>query len=125
MTIPFNSSGVPKGTGSLQIRGRVYWMIYSDETGRKIQANTETDDFTEARRVLARAAIAVLQARLAALGEILREAPAKATGVRSDDPAIGDSRRRANRKSSARAARTGRTNPRPVGTRGTRKGEAA
>ena len=75
MPIQLNSSGMPFGTGSLQVRGCVYWAIYADETGRKIQMNTGTDDFAEARRVLANTAITVLQARLAALREIRDERP--------------------------------------------------
>jgi len=122
ITIPFNSSGMPEKTGSLQVRGRAVWMIYTDETGRKIQANTGTADFAQARRVLARAAITVLQARLAALREVLGEAPAKAAaGSRGDHPAAGTPRSRANRKEPAKAPRPGRTNPRPGSSR---KGEA-
>ena len=111
---------MPEKTGSLQVRGRAVWMIYTDETGRKIQANTGTADFAQARRVLARAAITVLQARLARLQEILDEAPAKAAGSRGKHPAARGSRQGANPTRPARAARAGRTNPRPA-----RKGEAA
>jgi hypothetical protein len=80
MTVKLNSSGVPAGTGSLQVRGRTYWMIYADETGRKIQANTGMIELADARRVLAYAATKVLRARLAALREVLDEE----TGGRTD-----------------------------------------
>jgi hypothetical protein len=73
MSIPFNSSGMPKGTGSLQMRGRVWWMIYTDAAGRKKQVNTGTSDLDDARRVLVKVAIEVLHARLDALSEALDE----------------------------------------------------
>src|SRR5215471_13969446 len=115
MTIPLNSSGLPKGTGSLQVRGRAVWMIYTDETGRKIQANTGTTDLIEARRVLAKAALITLREIAAELERIAHgeaETREPAAGSRRDHPAARDSRSRANRKMPARAARTGRTNPR-------------
>jgi hypothetical protein len=82
MPVQLNSAGVPKGTGALNFRGCAWWMIYSDEAGRKIQASTGTGDYDKARRVLARAAIPVLQAQLAKLREIRDEGPHQpATGA--------------------------------------------
>lgn len=124
MTVNLNSSGMPKGTGSLQIRGRVYWAIYTDEAGRKLQVNTEMTELADARRVLASAAITVLQMRLAKLREIRDEAPTRDASARSsrDRYAARDSRSRANGKEPAKAAGTGGTHPRE---RSARKGEAA
>jgi hypothetical protein len=119
MTVLLNSIGLPKGTGSLQIRGRVYWAIYADERGRRVQANMETDNLDEARRELAARVIKVLQARLAALREVRGET---AAGSPRDRPAARDSRSRANGKKPAKAAGAGGTHPRQ---RGARKGEAA
>jgi hypothetical protein len=99
-------------------------MIYRDIEGRVIQENTQTEDQAIARRMLAARALERVEAQAALLREILREAPAKAAGSRGNDPAAGNSRPRANRKVSARPARTGGTNPRKAGARGAGKGEA-
>jgi hypothetical protein len=82
MSVKLNSSGMPQGTGSLQLRGRVLWAVYRDEAGRKIQANTGTAELTAARRVLAHAAIAVQRARLAALRAVL-DGPGQQKNLRS------------------------------------------
>jgi hypothetical protein len=99
---------MPKGTGSLQVRGRTYWMIYTDVAGCKVQANTGTPDLAEARRVLADVAIAILETRLAALREVRDERPHQGhrdAGARGagkpgphHSPAAADAR---NRKTSA------------------------
>jgi hypothetical protein len=122
MPIPLNSSGLPRGCGSLQIRRRTWWMIYS-AGGNIIQANTHTSDEDEARRILAGRALERVEAQAALLREVLDERQAKraAGGPRSSDPSAGDSRPGANRKKPAKAAGTGRTNP---GQRGAGKGEA-
>jgi hypothetical protein len=73
MSIKLNSSGLPAGTGSLHYRGCVWWAIYRDVDGRKIQANTGTSVIADARRVLAFQALKVLKARMAALVEVLDE----------------------------------------------------
>jgi hypothetical protein len=124
MSIKLNSSGMPQGTGSLQVRGRVWWAIYTDETGRKLQVNTGTDDLIEARRVLARTALAVEREIVAALERIANEATTRepAAGSRRNHSAARDSRSRANGKEPAKAAGAGGTYPRQ---RGARKGEAA
>jgi len=56
-----NDNGLPYGAGSIQMRGRVYWLIYTDIDGNKIQENTRTQDLRVARiraaeRALARTA---------------------------------------------------------------------
>jgi hypothetical protein len=119
-----SSTGLPKGSGALQIRGNVYWMIYTDASGRKVQANAHTADFAVARQALGVTAIGVLRKRIAAIQAALDEAPAKAAGSRGNDPAAGNSRSSANRNKPARSARTGRTDSRKVGARSSRKGEA-
>ena len=114
MTFTLNgSTGLPKGTGALQIRGKTYWMIYTDAAGRKIQANTHTADFARARRTLAKAYIGVIRVTMGALQAVAGE---KATaGTRGDHPAARGSRQGADGKGAARVARTGRTDPREVG----------
>jgi hypothetical protein len=108
--------------GSIQQRGRAWWMIYRDIEGRTIQENAQTEDQATARRRLAARALERVQAQAALLREVLREAPAKeAAGSRRIDSAAGNSRPRANRKMPAKAARTSGTNPRQ---RGAGKGEA-
>lgn len=44
-----NDNGLPYGAGSIQMRGRVYWLIYTDINGNKIQENTRTQDLRVAR----------------------------------------------------------------------------
>lgn len=92
MKIPFNTSGMPKGTGSLQVRGRVYWAIYTDQFGRIQQVNTKAEGITEARRFLAALAIEVLQARLAAVQGVLDEGQGKghhSAGAEAGRPQAG------------------------------------
>jgi hypothetical protein len=68
-----NPSGLPYGTGSIQIRGRVWWMIYRDTEGRTIQENTRTENQNEARRMLAVRALETTRAKVAALEQIVNE----------------------------------------------------
>ena len=119
-----NPGGLPYGMGSIQQRGRAWWMIYRDIQGRTIQENAQTEDQATARRRLAARALERVQAQAALLREVLRETPAKAAGSRSNDPAARESRPGANRKVPAKAARAGRTNPSQIGARGARKGDA-
>jgi hypothetical protein len=77
MSIPLNPSGMPKGTGSLQVRRRTWWMIFRDAQGRIIQENTNTTHKTEARRVLAKAALATLREIVAELEHIAHEGQSK------------------------------------------------
>lgn len=65
------STGLPKGSGALQMRGRSYWMIYTDAFAHKTQVNAHTADFETARRELASAAIGVLRMRIDAIREAL------------------------------------------------------
>jgi hypothetical protein len=58
-----NPGGLPRGAGSIQMRGARWWLIYTDETGRVIQKNSRTSDRAEARLLLAKAALRVLAAR--------------------------------------------------------------
>lgn len=68
-----NPSGMPYGTGSIQLRRRMWWAVYRDPEGRIIQENTGTEDVHEARRFLAAKAIITLEARLAVLREVAGE----------------------------------------------------
>jgi hypothetical protein len=68
-----NQSGFPYGTGSLQMRGRTWWIMYRDGEGRSIQENSRTEDYAAARHMLASRAIATLRARLAVLEGIASE----------------------------------------------------
>src|SRR5881394_1046374 len=70
-----NPSGMPYGTGSIQIRGNAWWMIYRDTEGRTIQENTRTEDIDVARKMLAARALETARAKVAALEAILNEAP--------------------------------------------------
>jgi hypothetical protein len=109
--------------GSIQQRGRAWWMIYRDIEGRTIQENAQTEDQATARRRLAARALERVKAQAALLRQVLRETPAKeAAGSRGNGPATRDSRPGANRKVPAKAARARRTNPRQGSSR---KGEAA
>ena len=65
-----NPSGLPYGTGSIQMRGTKWWMIFRDPEGRVIQESSYTDDQDTARRMLACRAIVTLEARLAMLREV-------------------------------------------------------
>jgi hypothetical protein len=91
---------MPKGTGSLQVRGCVWWAIFTDENGRKIQMNTETDDLGKARRILACRAIRVVKARLDALREVRDEAQTAAGAA-----GHGEARDRAEHGASRRPVR--------------------
>ncbi len=71
--INWNESGLPYGAGSLQMRGKVYWIIYRDLQGKQIQENTQTDDRDAALMVLAKAALKMAQARVDLLKGIIRE----------------------------------------------------
>lgn len=124
MHIPLNSSGLPKGLGSLQVRGRAYWAIYTDAFGRIQQVNTQTADIAEARQFLAGRAALVLQAKLTAVLEVLGETPGAGAAARCNHPAAGQAGSRGNGKVSTRSARAGRTNPRAARTRETGKREA-
>ena len=58
-----NPGGLPRGAGSIQMRGAKWWLIYTDATGRVVQKNSGTRDQTEARLLLAKTALRVLAAR--------------------------------------------------------------
>jgi hypothetical protein len=58
-----NPGGLPRGAGSMQMRGAKWWLLFRDEHGRLIQRNSGTADADEARRLLAKAALRVLAAR--------------------------------------------------------------
>jgi hypothetical protein len=65
-------TGLPYGSGSLQIRGRVWWMIYKDGEGQTIQESAKTQDWDEAVRLLAARALPIAWARVEALLEAAR-----------------------------------------------------
>src|SRR5215831_6479468 len=58
-----NPGGLPRGAGSMQMRGAKWWLLFRDEHGRLVQRNSGTADADEARRLLAKAALRVLAAR--------------------------------------------------------------
>lgn len=118
---------LPFRAGSIQKRGGVYWAIFSNQTGKLVQANTRTDDPKEALRRCAQASALVMRYKLAMVeaiangqdeekgtwGDSLRAALADP----GDGSATRDSRPRANRKKPARAAGTGGNDPRQKSTR--------
>jgi hypothetical protein len=55
---------LPRGTGSVQMRGASYWMIYGNELGQRIQENCNTLDRREAERILIQRALRVLELRM-------------------------------------------------------------
>jgi hypothetical protein len=89
-----NMSGMPYGTGSIQMRGRVWWIVYRDPQGRGIQENTRTEDFNAALRMLAERALETARARVTALERIIHETAQKegAAHPRSDEARHGEER---------------------------------
>jgi hypothetical protein len=74
MTETYNPKGWPRGAGSLQKRGNVLWMIWTDANGKLRQESTGQTDVTEARAMLAAEATKVLQARIAQLARFAQRA---------------------------------------------------
>lgn len=68
------TKALPYGSGSIQKRGRVFWLVYRDANGRMIQQSSGTQDAVIARRMIAERAIVTLQARIDALRAIINEA---------------------------------------------------
>jgi hypothetical protein len=68
---------LPRGAGSMQKRGRTWWMIYTDAGGIKIQENSRTDDPAVARMLLAERALRTANAKAAAIQAIIDEAAQK------------------------------------------------
>jgi len=66
-----NPGGLPYGMGSIQKRGRVWWLIYRDTAGKTIQENSFTEDQDAAANMLARRALAKVEAQRVLLREIL------------------------------------------------------
>ena len=79
-----NQSGMPYGTGSLQKRGRTYWIMYRDPEGRQIQENSRLEDYAPALRMLAERALVTVQAKVAVLEAIINETEEQEAG--SQDP---------------------------------------
>jgi len=76
-----NPAGLPYGTGSLQMRGRTWWMIYRDPEGRTIQKNTRTDNRDWARRMLVERALETARTKVLALEGMLDEAAQPEAGA--------------------------------------------
>jgi hypothetical protein len=76
-----NPSGLPYGCGSIQMRGRTWWMIYRDGEGRVVQENCQTEDQDAARVLVAERALATAQARVAELERIIREGKDSGSGA--------------------------------------------
>ena len=91
MTKTPNPGGLPRGAGSMQMRRRCWWLIFTDAGGRVVQENSGTDDPAKARHILTERAIAVCETRLRMLRDLLneqgkrRKAAAHARG-RGDNP---------------------------------------
>lgn len=79
-----NKFDIPYGTGSLQQRGNVWWMIFRTFDGAVVQENSRTTDCGEARRLLAKRALVTLRARITALQAIIRETPKPARTAAAD-----------------------------------------
>ena len=62
-----NSRRLPYGCGSLQKRGRTWWMHFRAQQGRTIRRTAETADVLVARRLLASRSIVAVEARAALL----------------------------------------------------------
>jgi len=84
----------------MQMRGRVWWMIYRDIEGRVIQENTKTEDRDAARRLLVVRALETMRAKVAAMEAILNEA-SSVEAPRQDSGSDG-TRERAGRVRSGR-----------------------
>src|SRR5689334_13732499 len=61
---------LPYGSGSIQLRGRVWWMIYRDAAEQVTQENSRTEDQADALRLLANRAIRTMRSRIAVLKAI-------------------------------------------------------
>jgi hypothetical protein len=75
MTKKHRKRALPHGCGTLIQRDRFWWMYYADEHGVRHQESTKTEDWAEARRILAREALQIGRRRLAELEAIADEAP--------------------------------------------------
>jgi hypothetical protein len=96
-------TGLPYGSGSLQIRGRVWWMIYKDGDGQTIQESAGTQDWDEAVRLLAARALPIAWARVAALERVAYEEAPRARGAGKPSSSVqsprGGARQRTRRRS--------------------------
>jgi hypothetical protein len=92
-----NQSGMPYGTGSLQMRGTKWWIVFRDAEGRGIQENTRTEDFNAALRMLAERALETARARVAALEKIVDETEGAGTPARGSQ-SDGDGAKRGPRR---------------------------
>jgi len=81
-----NPSGLPYGTGSLQIRGTSWWAIYRDAEGRTIQENMRTKDRNTALRMLLQKSLATAQAKVEALEKLLDEAEEATSPTEGQEP---------------------------------------
>ena len=91
-----NPGGLPRGCGSIQMRRRTWWLIYWDADGVRRQENSWTADTMAARRMLAKRALAVLRARIAAVKQVMledEETQASAVKERGCDRQVGGSAR--------------------------------
>lgn len=102
---------MPYGTGSLQRRGRTFWIMYRDEEGRTIQENSRLEDYGPARRLLAERALVTAKAKVAVLEQIIHEEEAAADAARPQPDGDGAKRRSSRRSvpadSKVREKRTG------------------
>jgi len=69
-----NPGGLPRGMGSMQVRGRVWWLIYTGIDGTRIQENSHTEDQGAARCLLTRRALATARARVTFLESLHEDA---------------------------------------------------
>jgi hypothetical protein len=68
-----NPAGMPYGAGSMQMRGRVWWMVYRDVEGNTVHRSSGTSDPRVARYRLAQRALEGARARVAALETVMHE----------------------------------------------------
>ena len=73
-----NPGGLPRGAGSMQMRGAKWWLLFRDEHGHLVQQNSGTADADEARRLLAKAALRVLEARAKEIRRVAYDGETKA-----------------------------------------------
>jgi|SRR5215471_5092131 len=83
---------LPYGSGSIQFRGAVWWLVYRDANGKVIQENSLTADADEALRMLVSRSTATLRARIDQLEAIANEPAPKATGQGQRAPRGGAER---------------------------------
>jgi hypothetical protein len=76
-------STLPRGAGSVQIRSRHFWAIWTDVDGRRCQENTWTDDPREAKVFVLKRSFRAARERAARLKALLDDAVQDARASRA------------------------------------------